>query len=94
MVRRAGEDSKDRGIRMVKGDGANDVETAQIILVRIVISMPGDNIKRGLVLAGRKERIVEFADQRIFSALLFVIKEGNRGLKVSCIGKTVGSNGS
>ena len=37
---------EDRGIRMIVADGANGVETAQVVLARSVVAVPGDDVER------------------------------------------------
>jgi hypothetical protein len=83
------QDRKDGGVRMGKGSSAINIKTAQIILIRIVVAMPGDNIKRDMILPGHEEGVIEFADYMVLKALLFIIKRGNRSLKVPHICKTI-----
>ena len=55
--------------------------------------MPGDNVKRGVVLSCGEESVVEFAVKLVL-AFLFVVESGNGSLEIACVGQTVGSNGA
>ena len=44
------QDSKDRGVRVIEGDRFNSIELSEVILVGCVVSMPSDNIERGVVI--------------------------------------------
>lgn len=41
---------KDRGVRVVEGDRSDGIEFSQVILVRCIVSMPSDDIERGVVI--------------------------------------------
>jgi hypothetical protein len=79
---------------MVERDRTDDIESAKIILERVVVAVPGDNIEGGVVLSCREESVVEFTVKLVLAFLLFVVESGNGGLEIACIGQTVGSNGA
>lgn len=88
----AGENGVDGGIGVVEGNGANGVEAAQVVLVGVVVSVPGDDVEGGVVLAGGEEGVIEFAEEAVFGSLLFVVKGGDGSLEVPSVGETVGAN--
>lgn len=90
MIRRSSKDSENGRIGVIKRDRTNSVEATQIILVRVVVAMPGDDIEWGVILSGREKRVVELAVQSVF--LFLVIERSYRGLEVSSVGETVGSD--
>lgn len=94
MIGGTSQDSVDGWIGVVKRDRPNGVESAQIVLVWVVVAMPGDHVERGVNLACRKQGVVELAEQFILGGLLFVVKGSDGGLEIASIGQTVGSNGT
>lgn len=96
MVRWSSEDGKYGWIRVVEGDGSDGVEAAEVVLVRVVVTVPGDDVEGSVVLSGRKEGVVEFAQDAVFLGcirVLFVIIKGcNRSLEVTRVGETIGPN--
>lgn len=92
MVGRASENGKNGGIGMIVRYCSNGVESPQVVLVRVVVAMPSDDVKRGVVLTCCKESIVEFAVQFVFRGLFLVVKERHRGLEVTSISQTIGSD--
>lgn len=49
---------------MIKGDTADSIKSTQIVLVRVVESMPGDNIEWSVILFGFKQIACELAVDR------------------------------
>ena len=45
---------------MVKGDRSDSIELSKVILVRGIVSMPSDDIERGVVILQREELSLEF----------------------------------
>lgn len=78
---------------MVERDRTDDTKSAKIVLERVVVAVPRDNIEGGVVLSRGEESVVEFAVKLVL-AFLFVVESGNGGLEIACIGQAVGSNGA
>lgn len=77
---------------MVEGDGADGVEAAEVVFVRIVKTVPSDNIIRSVVLGGCEEVAVEFGEDGVGPCrVLFVGCDW--GLEIASIGQAVGSDG-
>lgn len=91
---RASQDGEDRRIRVIKGDGADGIKATQVVLERVVISMPRHNVERCVVLRGNEKRVVELADNAVFLWLRLIVEACNRALEVARIGQTVGANRS
>jgi len=84
------ENGENGRVRVVIGHGANGTEAAEVVLIRVVVSMPSDHVKWGVVLASREEGVVEFADD-VPAGLIF-LEESCWNLKVASVGQTVGAN--
>lgn len=80
------------GVGVVEGDRADGVEASEIVLERVVIAVPGDNVEGAVVLARGEQGVVEFAVQLVL--FLAVVEISHRCLEVSGIGEAVGSNGA
>jgi hypothetical protein len=78
---------------MVIRDAANRVEATKIIFVRVVSSMPRNNIERVMILSGHKELAVEFGDVPPFCYRVMVICCDGR-LEIPRVCKRLRSNGS
>ena len=94
MVRGTGQNSEDGGVGVVERDGSNNVESAQVVLERVIVAVPGDNVEGSVVLARREERVVKLAEQLVLGGLLFIVKCCDWGLEVAGIGQAVGANGA
>jgi hypothetical protein len=74
---------------VIKGNGADGVETTKVVLVRVIVAVPGDDIKGSVVLACGKEGVVELAVKPPVSRFFLILERGDGGLEVARIGKTV-----
>lgn len=74
---------------MVKSDRVDGHKTVQIVLIRDVISMPGDDIKRAVVLIRPEEGALELGENLPGVASVFEVGRGVE--EVSRIGKSVGT---
>lgn len=94
VVRGTGQNSEDGGVGVVERDGSNNVESAQVVLERVIVAVPGDNVEGSVILARREERVVKLAEQLPFGGLLFIVKCCDWGLEVADVGQAVGANGA
>jgi hypothetical protein len=76
---------------MVEADGSNRIETPQIVLAWVIQSVPRHHIEGCMALLSSKKVTGKFGRQCPLRIRIF-IKVGHRCLKVSRVGKTVGSN--
>ena len=76
---------------MVDGDGAHVDEFGQVVLVRDVVSMPGDDVEGRVVLCALEELAAELIDD--LPRLLLDFIESSRVEEVSSIGKTISAKG-
>lgn len=75
---------------MVEGDGADGVEAAEIVLERVVGSMPGYDVEGSVCLCGGEEVPVEFAEDGVPRAGAVVLGESSNGaLKVAGVRQAV-----
>lgn len=63
------EDSEDGGVWVIEGDGADRVEAAEIVLVRVIVAVPGNNVEWRVCLGCLEKRVVELDgdDKRVVS---------------------------
>lgn len=79
---------------MIKRNGADGVETTKVVLVRVIVSVPGNDVKGSVVLACGKEGVVELAVKPPLGRFFLILERRDRGLEVARIGKTVRTNGA
>merc|ERR1712223_2149404 len=79
-------------VTVVKADAVHNTEVGKIVLVRSIVPMPGNNVKRRVVLFCLKKMPLIFGDDCEVSCPLF--KPGGGGQEVPWIGKSVCSNWS
>lgn len=91
---RPGEDGENGRVRVVEGNGTDRVEAAKVVFVWVVVTMPGYNVKRSVVLAGDEEGVIEFTQDMILRRYFLVFEEGRRGLEVSCVCEAIGADGA
>lgn len=102
---RRGEDGEDGGVRVVKRDGANGVEAAEVVLVRVVVALPPNHVKRRVRLRGLEQSVVELHRHGVVTAattgsacrsrrakVLGKVRHG--GLEITGVGEAVGANGA
>ena len=77
---------------MVELDGIDDHEISQIVFVRDVISVPGDYVKRAVLLDGLEEMAAVFVDNFILDAV-DVLEPGRRCFEIPRIGQPIGTDG-
>ncbi|MNN22982.1 hypothetical protein D3C81_1363650 [compost metagenome] len=75
---------------MIETDGANGVETAQVIFVRHVVTVPGDHVERRMIELAGPQLAEEFLHQR--GGLLQVFVGRHRGQEVPRIGQAIAAN--
>src|SRR4051794_30392828 len=73
---------------MIEADAVHRIEAAQIIFVRSVVAMPGDDVERGMSLVSTVELPTELGDD--FGTTDAVLDPGGRRQKVTTVGETVG----
>lgn len=76
---------------MVKGDGSDCAEAAEIVFVGIVEAVPCYYIEWGVILSSSEQMTVELGEYGVRSCAVF-FERCNRSLEVSSICKVVGSN--
>ena len=83
---------------MVKGNRADGVEPAQVVLVRVVVTVPRDDVEGGMRLFGLVQGIVELGRDGVdvgaivaHAAVVFA-EARHRGLEVARVGEAVGSD--
>ena len=89
-----GKYGEDGWVRVVVGDAANGVEAAEIVLVRIVEAVPGDDVEGCVGLRGGEERPTKLAENGP-GRVGVVFGEGSEGgLEVAGVGEAVGADGT
>lgn len=78
---------------MVEGNTADGGEAAQVVFVGIVEAVPGDDVEGCMVLSGSEEVAVEFGQDLVGGAGVFV-EGGNGGLEVPRVGQTIRTDGT
>lgn len=58
--------------RMIERDGVDRAESVQIVFVRTIISVPSDNIERGVITSAFEQGALELVDDSEFAASVFV----------------------
>ena len=76
---------------MVELDGIDDHEISQIVFVRDVISVPGDYVKRAVLLDGLEKMSAVFVDNFILDAV-DVFEPGRRCFEIPRIGQPISSD--
>lgn len=99
--RRRREHREDGRVRVVVGDCADGVEAAQVVLVRVVVAVPGDDVKGRVGLARLEERVVhldgdgEGGVTALGGGGAKVLAEVSHGrLEVARVGEAVGADGA
>jgi hypothetical protein len=77
---------------VIKGNAVHGVVVVQVILVGVVVSVPRDNVKWGMILGKLKQLAQKLGHNFVFNVAIFV--SGNWRQEVSWVGKTVGTNGA
>lgn len=72
---------------MIKGDGVDDHEPIEIVLVRRIIAMPRDHVEGTVTLAGHEQLSLVFAYDLVID--LTILVPCNRRLEVSRIRQAV-----
>ena len=93
MVRRRRQHREDARVRVVERDGPDRVEPAEVVLVRVVESMPCDHVERRVSLLRGVEMSGKLGEDAPFRFGVF-IKVGYGRLEVSRVGEAVGADGS
>lgn len=78
---------------MVVGHGADGVKSPEVIFIRVVGTVPGDNVKGRVILRGGEEVAAEFGEHVPGGADVFV-KVCDGDLKVAFVRKTVAADGA
>src|SRR4029077_2090518 len=91
-VARSRQYGEDRRVRVIEADRAERVEPRQIIGVRRVVAMPGDDVERRVVELGRPEIALELGDD--LAGFGVVLKGRHRGPEVAWVGEAVGADRS
>jgi len=86
--RRRGQHREDRGIGMIEQERADRREAPQVIFIRRVVAVPGNDVERRLLDLARIELAAPFHEQG--RGLLHVVIGGDRGEEVARIGKAIG----
>src|SRR5439155_1564586 len=86
-LRRRGHDGEDRWIGMIEQQGAHRGEAPQVVFVRRVIAVPGDDIERRLADLGRVELAAPFHEKR--RGLLLILVRCDWSKKVARIGEAI-----
>ena len=89
-VARAGQHREDRRVGMVEADRADRVEPRQIVAVRRVIAVPGDDVERRMVERRRPQAAERFLDD--FGRLVAVLEPGDRRFEIARVGEAVGAD--
>jgi hypothetical protein len=66
---------------VVKRDGVHGAEAGQVVLVRHVVAVPGDDVVGGEILSRTEKLPVEFVEDRVVCLPLF--EPGDRRLEVT-----------
>lgn len=82
------QDGEDARVRVVEADAADGVEAAQVVLVRVVGAVPGDDVEGRVRLSGRVEVTGEFGQQCVRVGCVF-FERSDGGLEIACVGETV-----
>ena len=82
---------EDAWIWVVVGDAADGIEAAEVVLVWIVPSMPGNDVERSMVLFCCEEMTVEFAYERPLALGVF-FERSDRSLEISRVGQAIRSD--
>lgn len=85
-----GQNGIDGGVRVIKRDRPDGVESAEVVLVGVVVAVPCDDVEGGVVLTSGEKCVVELAEQLVLGLLFLVIESSNGGLEVTGIGQAVG----
>ena len=91
--RRRREHRVDGGIRVVEGDGAQRVEAREVVLVRVVCAVPGDDVEGGVILRGGEEVARELAQDGP-PGVCILVEGGDGDLEVARVGQPVGADGA
>ena len=75
---------------MVERDRADGVEPAQIVSVRRVVAVPGDDVERRVIDLARPEISAKFRDQLHRAFAVFV--PGDRRFEIARVGEAVGAD--
>ena len=81
---------KNRRVRMVVADRSHRIESPQVVLVRCVVAVPGDDVERRVVDFRGPETPAELRNELKATASIFV--GGVRCLKITRIGEAVRSD--
>ena len=77
---------------MVKRDGIDDAKVLQVVHVRDVIAVPGDYVKRTVILHRLEEAATVFIDHcPLPGVVVVVLEEGGWRLEISRICQSIGS---
>ena len=76
---------------MVEFDGIDDHEIGQIVFVRDVISVPGDYVKRAVLLDGLEEMAAVFVDDFVVDTI-DVFEPGRWCFEIPRIGQPISSD--
>ena len=86
-VRRRGQHSEDRRVGMIEADRVDDVEAREVVLVRRVVAVPGDDVERRMVDLRRHRLPQNFATSS--SGAVDVLVRGDRRQEVARVGEPV-----
>jgi hypothetical protein len=87
------EHREDGGVRVVEGYAADGVEAPEVVLVRVVQAVPGDDVKGRVALLRRVQVACKLAEHGPRRRRVLV-KGGDGGLEVARVGEAVGPNGA
>ena len=76
-VGRRGQHREDRRVGMVEADRADRVEAREVVFVRRVVAVPGDDVERRMVELGRPQMALELRDE-LAAAPSRVLERGAR----------------
>lgn len=95
VFRWGGEHREDARVGMIVGDGTNGAEAGEVVFIRVVEAMPGDDVEGRVCLGGRKEATSKFRQESVRGRARGVFSKRRRGgLKVTGIGQAIGPDGT
>mmetsp|Transcript_41923 Transcript_41923/g.64167 ORF Transcript_41923/g.64167 Transcript_41923/m.64167 type:complete len:311 (-) Transcript_41923:207-1139(-) len=92
LISLAGQHSENRRVGMIVTNGADCVVQVQVILVRAVVSVPGNDIEGRVVLLILEELASILALD--IPCVVSILVPGSRRLEVHGVGESISSNGS
>src|ERR1700722_6229138 len=78
---------------MVEANGVDTVEASEIVLAGRIVTVPRDDIQRGVVEIGSPEIALKLRND-LKAAFIAIVVGGVRGKEVTAVGETVCADGS